>query len=693
MSARSAISTDHDELLDRVLPHVETGVITKARLIISDADWDDEGYGDNDHDDLDDDLDDDDYDYGSGFDLRPSGDRGGGRASARLSVSSIGHRSAHTRTNSTSDYSDFTYAGRSAFDGLSPPRRPAVFSNFDSGFAEMAESNLEDEGVEMKHANGGGGGGGVVGGGSENGVVTRTRTAAGETLHEPGMEPRMEPPRKTASRASRASQVANSRASSPGPRAREDGSNGFIPSQFDVPVRQSSRGGDRHANGLGDGSVSTRELAGSARGRGGHLRIEPVDDGSEDDLSDGDSRTPLQGRLSTSQPPGAKPSNPFRSEGSSTPPPISHVRPSRRVMPDRFDEVDEPDHELDPGWDDYNSRVVPGLAAAHDPVPYEQARTSPMAAPRNKERKKGSLNSNSDRMRSAPESRGGSSRTTALTQNYRDLRTPMLNHVQLYSDAESRKPLVDRATVEERLTRQQAPPSSSYQKQFRSHEDGLYGGYSSGGAQTITAAAAQRDPYSRDPYSRSMSLRRTYSDDGVSIRQQSISGKTTGSGGGGSQVGVGAMPDFFGNATFQVVLHNPTTAHQLLKFAESRLCAENVEFLARIDEYRATLNTLAGQMATIHKTFVSPGSTTQINVPQTQLRRVHRDMKTLVNQALPNMETVFTELQEQVETMVYQDIYPRFVRHQVALSASRALGSDRFKYQGLGDCFCLTNPK
>lgn len=770
MSARSAISTDHDELLDRVLPHVETGVITKARLIISeDADWDDdEGYGDNvhDRDGYDDGYgygydDDDDDEYGLGFDLQPSGGgrRGGGgglgggggggnggRASARrTSISSIGHRSAHTRTNSTSDFSDFTYAGRSAFGGLSPPRRPTAFSNFDSGFAEMAESNLEDEGVEMKHANGGGGGfgsaggGGIGGGGSENGGVatrsTNTRTTAAEAFNEPGLEP----PRKTPSRA--ASQVANSRASSPGLRAREDGGgggggNGFVvsSSQFEVPVRQSSRGGDRHANnnGLGDGGgVGTRELAsGSIRARGGHLRIEPLDDESEDedDLNDGDSSSAhhLQGRLSTSQGPGAKASSdPFRSEGSSTPPPISHVRPARRVVPvpesssnnNKFDEVDEPEeddhHEPDPGWDDYGPRMVPGLASAaahHD----QAARRSPMAA---KKKKKGSLTSSSSD-RAARAAAGSASRTTTLTQNYRDLRTPMLNHVQLYSDAEARKPLVgiERATVEERIARHQqqhGPPpasSSSYQKQFRSHDDGLYSGYANGGSgggpQTITAAAAAaaqaaaQQQQQRDPYSRSMSLRRTYSDDGASIRQQSLSGRTTGSanGGGGvggssSQVGVGAMPDFFGSATFQVVLHNPTTAHQLLKFAESRLCAENVAFLARVDEYRATLNLLATQMAAIHKTFVSPGSSQQINVPQAQLRRAHRDMKQLVNQGLPGLETVFSELQEQVETMVYQDIYPRFVRHQVALSASRALGNDRFKYQGLGDCFCLTNPK
>lgn len=42
------------------------------------------------------------------------------------------------------------------------------------------------------------------------------------------------------------------------------------------------------------------------------------------------------------------------------------------------------------------------------------------------------------------------------------------------------------------------------------------------------------------------------------------------------------IADFFGPEVFQVVLHNPTTAHQLKKFAHSRLCGENLEFLEKV---------------------------------------------------------------------------------------------------------------
>ena len=40
--------------------------------------------------------------------------------------------------------------------------------------------------------------------------------------------------------------------------------------------------------------------------------------------------------------------------------------------------------------------------------------------------------------------------------------------------------------------------------------------------------------------------------------------------------------DFFGNDVFQIALRNPTTSHQMLKFAQARLCAENLEFLDKV---------------------------------------------------------------------------------------------------------------
>jgi hypothetical protein len=45
---------------------------------------------------------------------------------------------------------------------------------------------------------------------------------------------------------------------------------------------------------------------------------------------------------------------------------------------------------------------------------------------------------------------------------------------------------------------------------------------------------------------------------------------------------VNGVADFFSPEVFQIVLHNPATAHQLLKFSQARLSGENMEFLERV---------------------------------------------------------------------------------------------------------------
>lgn len=42
------------------------------------------------------------------------------------------------------------------------------------------------------------------------------------------------------------------------------------------------------------------------------------------------------------------------------------------------------------------------------------------------------------------------------------------------------------------------------------------------------------------------------------------------------------LADFFSSDILHIVLHNPTTAHQLRKFARSRLCGENLDFLEKV---------------------------------------------------------------------------------------------------------------
>ena len=46
--------------------------------------------------------------------------------------------------------------------------------------------------------------------------------------------------------------------------------------------------------------------------------------------------------------------------------------------------------------------------------------------------------------------------------------------------------------------------------------------------------------------------------------------------------GPNGLADFFSNEVFQIVLHNPTTAHRLSKFSQARMCGENMEFLEKV---------------------------------------------------------------------------------------------------------------
>ena len=60
---------------------------------------------------------------------------------------------------------------------------------------------------------------------------------------------------------------------------------------------------------------------------------------------------------------------------------------------------------------------------------------------------------------------------------------------------------------------------------------------------------------------------------------------------------------------------------------------------------------------------------------------------------MPRLEELFNEPKELVEEQLLEDVFPRFVQHQISLSAERALSKNLdSKYRGLGDSFALTDP-
>jgi PAS domain S-box-containing protein len=97
-------------------------------------------------------------------------------------------------------------------------------------------------------------------------------------------------------------------------------------------------------------------------------------------------------------------------------------------------------------------------------------------------------------------------------------------------------------------------------------------------------------------------------------------------------------------------------------------------------------------LGAIHSTYTSPDAPRQINLSHAHIKRISSDIKQVTQSTLPGLETIFQDAQEHVEKLLAGDIYPRFVKHQVTASATMALADHRERYQGLGDCFCITDP-
>lgn len=88
--------------------------------------------------------------------------------------------------------------------------------------------------------------------------------------------------------------------------------------------------------------------------------------------------------------------------------------------------------------------------------------------------------------------------------------------------------------------------------------------------------------------------------DTVSSRNASVRQSEEGSASASSRNGTGTtlngsslgnnMADFFSSEVFNIVIHNPTTAHRFLRFCQSRACGENMEFLQKVGSSSAQLS-------------------------------------------------------------------------------------------------------
>ncbi|KAI4717889.1 hypothetical protein E4T48_05896 [Aureobasidium sp. EXF-10727] len=153
------------------------------------------------------------------------------------------------------------------------------------------------------------------------------------------------------------------------------------------------------------------------------------------------------------------------------------------------------------------------------------------------------------------------------------------------------------------------------------------------------------------------------------------------------------MADFFAPDVFQAVLSDPVTVVRLKAFCESSACGENIAFLEKIEQYNRLLAQAGDLLSEIHATYTSSDASEPVNIPETISMDLTSAVSTATSITFPAMQDTFADARNHVEDLIRDDIYPRFVTHQLTASAAIALSHDQKTYQGLGDCFCLTDPK
>ena len=153
--------------------------------------------------------------------------------------------------------------------------------------------------------------------------------------------------------------------------------------------------------------------------------------------------------------------------------------------------------------------------------------------------------------------------------------------------------------------------------------------------------------------------------------------------------------DLYSHEAFLTVLHTPRMYSAFANFLESEHSSENLAFWSRAERYRQ-LNREMFEVVSVADTFhLEEGSPEEINVSyRARIEGIQKAKNMML--VLEESLGVFNELQRELEMLMWRDSYPRFLKHYLAYNASRSLEwypGKAYSFKGLGECFCITDPK
>lgn len=99
-------------------------------------------------------------------------------------------------------------------------------------------------------------------------------------------------------------------------------------------------------------------------------------------------------------------------------------------------------------------------------------------------------------------------------------------------------------------------------------------------------------------------------------------------------------------------------------------------------------------MRDAHNEFISACLAFREDTIDTQRSDVATEIEGALSIIVPSLEEATAQTQTHIEDLMFREVYPKFVRYQMSVSAAKALSKESAgsKYGGLGDCFILTDP-
>jgi hypothetical protein len=71
---------------------------------------------------------------------------------------------------------------------------------------------------------------------------------------------------------------------------------------------------------------------------------------------------------------------------------------------------------------------------------------------------------------------------------------------------------------------------------------------------------------------------------------------------------------------------------------------------------------------------------------------LNNTLKDAIAVKIPSLKADLVDAKAFVQSILYTDVYPRFVIHQITKNITEVFKEGRSSYKGLGDCFCFTDP-